>query len=288
MRAHGLCLVGAIVPNEHNSPVGPGAKMAFEITSKQGAALITNHPTFREDAEREYRFKAYTKKHYQSWVDFALEQGHGDDINPVLVDGVDLTKEFATIAFSDNQSRMECEFLVGAPAVGSVSLSVWGSWHTPDLIHTNCGPTSQKTKPLPSRSARKKKKKKKNQGTDQAHHKSGPTQGNIQGNQGADENSTSGSAIPEDHNQCVFIRYYTIRKRFFVPMVIKAGAGPHQLPKESTEEDDAGAAAVEISSGGDNNGDGGLAEISYQEAGPEVIHNVPQVSPGRTRTCHCL
>jgi hypothetical protein len=38
------------------------------------------------------------------------------------------------------------------------------------------------------------------------------------------------SAVPDGSNQCVFIRYYTLRRRMFVPMVIKAGAGPHQLP----------------------------------------------------------
>lgn len=74
---------------EHNSPMGPGLKMTFELTSNQGAALMANHPTYREDAERERNFRLYTKRHYESWVDFARKQGHGDDeIKPVLVTGV--------------------------------------------------------------------------------------------------------------------------------------------------------------------------------------------------------
>jgi hypothetical protein len=237
-----LIRLEAIVPIECNSPVGPGVKMTFELTSKQGAALITNHPTCREDIERERHFEAYTKKHYKSWVDFAWEQGHGEDIKPVLVTGVDLTKEFAAIAYSDNHTQMECEFSVGSPVVASASMSAWGSWSTPGLVHTNCG----------------------------------PTHGLVRGNQGAGESSVSGSefVIPDDHNQCVFIRYYTIRKKMFIPVLLKAGAGPHQLPKENVEEDDAEAAVIEITDSDDD-----LAEIGHLELSPSVVHNVPLVSP---------
>jgi hypothetical protein len=95
---------------ERASPVEPGAGITFELTRNQGAALITKHPTYREDVERELTFENYIKKHYQSWVDFSRERGHGRDIRPVLVTGVDLTREFATVAYSDNRTRMECKF----------------------------------------------------------------------------------------------------------------------------------------------------------------------------------
>ena len=237
----------AIAPNEHNSPMEPGVKIAFELTSNQGAALITNHPTRREDVEREREFEIYIKKHYDSWVEFAREQMHGEDIKPVLVTGVDLTKQFAAIAYSDSQTHMLCEFSVKAPTVGSASLSAWGTWRTPSFVHKNCG----------------------------------PTEGSIQGNpnQESEGSTISGSTIPEGRNQCVFIRYYTIRKILFVPRVLKAGAGPHQLPKGNPGSDDAEAVVVEIS---DDDSDGhGLTEVVHSEAGPKVIHNVPLVSPER-------
>ena len=229
--------------------MGPGVKMTFELTSKQGAALITNHPTCREDVEREGDFETYIKKHYESWVTFAREKGHGD-VKPVLVTGVDLTKEFAAIAYSDNQTRMECEFSVGAPAVGSASLTAWGSWYAPGgLVHHNCG----------------------------------PTQSRSQRTRVAAGSFTSGSEIPEDHNQCVFIRYYTIRKRMFIPLLLKAGAGPHQLSKGNAESDDAESTVVEIS-----DSDDGLTEVGRLEAGSNVIHNVPLVSSNANRTFHRL
>ena len=218
--------------------------MAFELTSNQGAALITNHPTRREDVERECEFEIYVKKHYDSWVDFAREQMHGDDIKPILVTGVDLTKQFAAIAYSDSQTHTECEFSVEAPTVGSASLSGWGTWRTLGLVHQNCG----------------------------------PTQGLIQRNrnQGSEVSSVSGSAIPEDHNQCVFIRYYTIRKRLSIPTVLEAGAGPHRFSKGNPGSDDAEVVEVEISD--DDDGEG-LTDVSDSEAGLDVIHNVPLVSP---------
>ena len=106
------------------------------------------------------------------------------------------------------------------------------------------------------------------------HTNRGPTQDHTRTPmiQDADESSVSGSVIQEDHNQCVFVRYYTIRKKFFVPLLLKAGAGPHQLSKENSREDDAGTAAVEISDDDD------LAGLDYLETGPNVVHNVPLVS----------
>lgn len=230
---------------EHSSPMEPGAKVSFALTHKQGAALITRYPTHREDIERERAFEKYIKRHYNSWVEFAREHNYGENIRPVLVTGVDLTREFATLAYSDNQTDMQCEFSVGVPAVASASASLWGSWHAPGLIHKNCGPDPSHTQenrissgiPIP----------------------------------------TLQSAIPDDYDHCVFIRYYTIRRRMFIPMVIKAGAGPHQLPKGSPGNDDASEEALQVSSEDEP------MEIDYPETGPPindpdgVIRNVPLV-----------
>ena len=196
--------------------------MSFELTSKQGAALITNHPTRREDIERHLNFKNYTKRHYDSWVDFALEQGYGDDIRPILVTGVQMTRQYAMLAYAEHQTDMECNFSVGAPSVASASLAVWGSWQTPGLVHTSCGP----------------------------------------------------SEIPEEYNQCVFIRYYSIRKIARIPLLLKAGAGPHELPDGNSGND--GTEEVEVGSPGSNDE---LVEVSCAESSPNLTHNVPLVSP---------
>jgi len=212
--------------------VEPGARIAFELTSKQGATLITKYPTYREDIERDRRFVNYIKQHYESWVDFAREQDYPEDVRPILVTGVDLTREFATVAYSDNRTRMECEFSATLPAVASASASVWGSWHTRGLVYTNCGPDP----------------------TRRRHRLS--------------ESSAPESEIPDEYTQCVFIRYYTIRKRLFFPTVIKAGAGPHELPKGGSGDDDLGEEGLQVLSVDDS------TEVDVFD---EVIHNVPTV-----------
>ena len=224
----------------------PGARFTFELTGDQGAVLITKHPTYREDAVNEHIFENYTKKHYQSWVDFSRDQGYGRDVRPILVAGVDLTREFATVAYSGNRSRMECRFSPAAPSFKSASASAWGSWHVQGLVHTNCGPP--------------------------------PGQGDY----GLSEGSVSEPAIPDEYNQCVFIRYYTIHKVFnMIPKVIKAGAGPHQLPKSDPRGDNTGEEGLRASSDDDS------TEIDCPETGTPVnlfnktIHDVPSVCPER-------
>ena len=225
----------------------PGAGIAFEFTKDQGAVLITKNSTYREDAERELIFKDYIIKHYESWVAFSRAQRHGDDIQPILVTGVDLTREFATAAYSNNRARMECRFSAAAPTIASASVSMWGSWSTEGLIHTNCGPHFVHA---------------------------------IQGVRESSEGPSLESEIPpDDYNQCVFVRYFTIRKLFMIPVVIKAGAGPHRLPKSDPRGDNTGEEGLRASSDDDDS-----AEVGYSETvstSDEVIHNVPSVCPER-------
>ena len=231
---------------ERASTVEPGAGISFELTRNQGAALVTKDTTYREDVERELTFESYIKKHYQSWVDFSRERGHGRDIRPVLVTGVDLTREYATVAYSDNRARMECKFSAAVPAIASASASVWGSWRTEGLVHTNCGPHLIRT---------------------------------VQRNRRLIESPALESAVPDEYNQCVFIRYYTLRRRIFIPMVIKAGAGPHQLPGSDPRGDNTGEEGLQPLSDDDS------MEVDYGETGShtdafdEAVHNVPSVRP---------
>ena len=251
--------------------------MAFELTHKQGAGLITQHPTWREEAERDSRFKKYIKQHYDSWVDFAIEQDHGDDIKPILVTGVHLTREFAMFAYTDNRTRMQCEFSAEVPTVASVSVSVWGSWNTQGLVHSNCGPHY-----LPTQG---------NQHPSQQNLiEQGPREqsSNQRGlsQQSPNESPASRSQIPDGYDQCVFISYYKYHKPLgLIPRVIKAGAGPHQLPPRDPRDDDAGR----VVTGETSDSDEDSVEADYPETGspPSVIHNVPVVSPEKCLHYRC-
>lgn len=171
----------------------PGSGISFQLTGGQGAILLTKHPIYREDIQLEGTFEEYTKGHYDSWVAFARERGHPNDIKPVLVTGVDMARDFAMMSYAIDGDDLMAEFIMSAPEV----TSPWGTWRKPGVVYTNCGP--QLSRP-PS-------------------------------------NTNHTETISDEYNQCVFVRYYTVRKRLGIPRVIKAAAGPHDLGPGSRDDE---------------------------------------------------
>ena len=68
---------------------------------------MTRYPTYREDALLESVFEKYIKRHYEAWVAFARREGYGDDVQPVLVSGLDMTRDFALLAYSNEGASLE-------------------------------------------------------------------------------------------------------------------------------------------------------------------------------------
>jgi len=83
------------------SMLGPGSSISFQLAGDRGAALLT------------------TKKHYDSWVAFARDRGHPTDIDPVLVTGVDMTRDFAMVKYSKDDDDLTAAFKISAPGVTS-------------------------------------------------------------------------------------------------------------------------------------------------------------------------
>ena len=178
-------------------PLEPSVHFSFELTGTRGAALVTKYPTYREDSLLAAAFEEYTKRHYDSWVAFARHKKYGNDVQPVLVYGFDMTRDFAMVAYSDEGTSLKCDLTIPVPMIASASASLWGTWRTRCSPHTNYGP--QQRSPL-------------GRATDS------PSQ------------PTDASGAPNEFDQCVFIRYYTMRSRkWMFPKVIRAGAGPHDL-----------------------------------------------------------
>ena len=172
-----------------------GPSISFRLTRDQGAALLTKHLAHREDIQREQTFEEYTKEHYDSWVAFARDTGHGNDVKPVLVTSVDETRDFAMISYSNNEADdWTAEFTTSVPGA-----SAWGTWQTTGVPHANCGPLLSHP-PSPTQTA------------DLMSFGNGDTE-----------------PVSDESDQCAFIRYYTMRKRLRIPRVIRAVAGPHDL-----------------------------------------------------------
>ena len=241
--AHPVPSVSFRTSDASPSLLEPGSRISFQLTGDQGAALLTKHQIHREDVQLEGTFREYTKGHYDSWVKFARERGHPNDIKPVLVTGTDMTKDFAMVVYSKDDEDLTAEFTISAPGVASQ----WGTWRTPGVVHTNCGPQPRRP-PL--------------------------------------DNGGSAEIDSDESTQCVFVRYYTMRKRLGIPMVIRAAAGPHNLGPGSPNSDrwsplEARSDSNSGPGGGpgplyDDRGDGG----SPMRAGSEddgVIHNATTV-----------
>ena len=141
-------------------------------------------------------------QHYKSWVKFARDKKYGDNLKPVLVSGFDMTRDFAMVTYSDGGTSVRSDITLSIPMFGSVPTSSWGTWRARFTPHTNHGP--QQCVP-PSRV------------------------GPLSSQQQTQESHST------EFDQCVFIRYYTMRLGLF-PRVIRAGAGPHDLGSGENRE----------------------------------------------------
>ena len=240
------------------SPLEPGAYFSYKLTGKRGAALVTRYETYIEDALKRDALEQYTKKHYDSWVAFSREKQYGSDVKPVLVSGVDMTKDFAMAAYSKEGTSLGADFTISVPLLASASASVWGMWHTSGLTHTNYGP-QQCTPPSVARIAH------------------------------TSPEPTNTRTVSEDYNQCVFVRYYTMRKRMGIyPTVIRAAAGPHDLGSGNNRNDTFPELMARQDPTSDHEGgpEGGDKEwdTDAADAGSDeviVVHNVPHVRYSR-------
>ena len=230
----------------------PGSGISLKLTGDQGAALLTKHSTYSEDVQRGGKFEAYAKTHYDSWVAFARECGHPTDIRPVLVTGVDLTRDFAMVSYSNDGDDLMAEFTISAPGV----TSPWGTWRKPGAVYTNCGPQQRRPPSIIQI---------------------------VDLEPSGNGHAETGSDV---YRQCVFVRYYTVRKRLGIPRVIKAAAGPHDLGP-GNRDNKGSPLGAQCSSGSssdavsspfdDDGGDGGSSVTSIASESDIAIHNTTAV-----------
>ena len=89
----------------------PGSSISFQLTENQGAALVTKYLTYREDVQLLGNFEKYAKENYDSWMEFARDTGHGNDIKPSLVTGADMTRDFAMMSCSKSGDDLTSELI---------------------------------------------------------------------------------------------------------------------------------------------------------------------------------
>jgi len=175
------------------------AGFSFKLTGKRGAALVTRYPTYIEDIQvrQVSEFRAYVERHHSSWVMFACDKGYLRGVHwPVLVTGIDVTKDVAMMAYSNENYSLTAQSVTEVrhlSASASIRLAVTRS--------ENCSP----------------------------HFHQWPVRWN---DQPRDFPPPLQMEPPDDFEMGVFIRYYIGCPRVggWLPLrVMKAGAGPHDL-----------------------------------------------------------
>jgi len=209
-----------------------------------------------EDAKS--TFKRYVRRHYESWVRFAHDKEYdddGDEVQPILVSGFDMTRDYAMLAYSNRGLSLEAGVEIDALMFASASASVRVTRHTECSPHFKCGPEpwglcpDQQAIDLP------------------------------EGSRSADPRAT-----PNSFDQCVFIRYYTARlRKWLPPKVLRARAGPHDLGSG----DNAGETFPELMvqsdaepATGEDDDSGGLSDLTIDDTDPDpivVVRNTPYV-----------
>ncbi len=68
------------------------------------------------------------------------------------------------------------------------------------------------------------------------------------------DSSTSSNADTTHDDQCIFLRYYMLKRRFSIlKSILKAGAGPHQLPYDGSQDGTSAVRALTLA-GEDDDG----------------------------------
>ena len=191
------------------APGAPGAGIKYTCSKEEGAVLAIKPYAIREDLRPSKIIKDYVLRNYEHWYDHA-EGNLGLDLDRtkgqiIFVTGCDKTAEWDAFAWISDSGQVSLTLRGGAPAAASGALSIGRKWEMSSSIQ----------------------------------HRSFPVAMDLSYLQGGLSSTSAGTPVGAQDapsannrfNQCVFVRGYKVQKKLRIwPQVIKAGAGPHQLP----------------------------------------------------------
>lgn len=188
---------------------GSGGGLSFQCTDEQGAVLITKEPIDRDALLPNRWMVKYMRQHYYSWYVFATEvQGlmlDKDDI--IFVRGWAKTADWTAAAFMQQGRAAQLSFNGNFGFQANASLSVSVSEGASPILQQNSGPRERR--------------------------------GPVSVPSGKRHRTGSAHRVGPVRDQCVFLQYYKLKVRFGLwPTVLKAAAGPHNLPQQPDDGDD--------------------------------------------------
>ncbi|KAH9949139.1 WD40 repeat-like protein [Amylocystis lapponica] len=196
---------------------GGGAGLQFQCTDEQGALLVMKEPATREELHPSRRMANYMRQNHQSWYTFATEVCDLDiereDI--IFVRGWVKTAEWAVAAFVHEGRAAQLTFSGDFTAGANASFTLATATNVTVLPEVSAGP-----------------------------------RGMVQQGRRASLRITGppdlDAAQDQLHEQCVFLHYYKMKMRFFWPRVMKAAAGPHELPSSGDHDYNDTDVAVDV------------------------------------------
>lgn len=196
---------------------GSGGGLQFQCTDQQGAVLITKEAIDRDALLPNRWMVKYMRQHYHSWYVFATEtQGltlAKEEL--IFVRGWAKTADWSVAAFMHEGQSAQLSFNgdFGLPASASFSIAM--SDNSSPILQRNSGPRANRLN---------------------RRHGSSPA---------GQKNTRATRSQGSKRDQCVFLHYYKLKVRFGLwPTVMKAAAGPHNLPDASEDEHDDGAMRI--------------------------------------------
>lgn len=131
--------------------MAPGASLSFQLSQDQGAAFLTRHNTLCLDSSQDGTLRKYIKDHYSAWGEYARYRGF-EEVDLILISGIDLSRDYAMLAYATGDYRFSAQVTADIPAVASAWADVWATSTNVGPTHFNWGPdeptVEQPTSPL--------------------------------------------------------------------------------------------------------------------------------------------
>jgi hypothetical protein len=252
--------------------MSPSFDLRFSGSSRAqyGAMLVKTSDAYMEENIRDRISRQYMKRFWRSWLEFARSDAMGRSVKKedlMLIEGLELTKDFSATAFSSHDRQFRFAFEAGVSNLASLTLGGWKlSAPVPDAGLSRASGSGTSISGA-------------SQSDDYSTHSPGleadlpsvhveysvgpvlpaPPSSSI-GGPIIEDNPYLGSVrAPADHRQSVFIRRLCYRtrpnrlSRLVAPLQLFAGAGPHELG--SGERSTPGASPVPSQEGPDSDSD---------------------------------
>ncbi|CCM05272.1 uncharacterized protein FIBRA_07484 [Fibroporia radiculosa] len=201
----------------------------FECSEDQGACLIVKDPATREELHPSRRMANYMSRNLQSWHDFATSETVDVDIaleDIMFVRGWVKTTQWAVAAITHEGRAAKLSIDGNFAGIAGAGISVEMARATSRHYAFRSGPPeaqrqqiSQSGSPFGKPKSNKSKKKQQQQQLQQTH-----------------EESSSAPTPVLEMNQCVFLHYYKMKRRFLGIKKMEAAAEPQNL--DPSDDDD--------------------------------------------------